>query len=844
MTNRHGLTTFEAEKNIKEYGLNIFYKEKKESILKIIIQQFNDSTIYLLLIASFLSILLKEYIDAVIIFVVLLINTSIGTIQEYKAKKALESLKNLSTPVAKVLRDNKLVTIDVTKVTIDDIVILEEGDIVPADLILLESNILKIDESLLTGESLPIEKKVGDIGKQQLSLGDKFNHAFASTKVIQGNGIGRVIGVGKDTEIGKIAGMLNKNDKELTPLQIKLDKTSKFLGIFTIVLAIFVFIVGLLLHFNALEILVFSISLAVAAIPEGLIAVVTIVLSMGVKKMVKNNAIVRKLNAVETLGSVEIVCSDKTGTITKNELEVKEVFSYLENKTILYKSFFYCNNVKNNIGDPLELALLKFLENNKDFGLKSHLRIKEYPFSSERKMMSVLIEEDNKKMLFSKGAFEILIEKCNRIYYGNKIIRLEGKVIDKIKEKILELENKAYRVLAFAYGEKDIEEELIFLGVVGFIDPPRENIKEAIIKLKKAGITPIMITGDHKNTAYSIGKEIGIIENIDECIEGKELDELINERKSLDKYKVFSRVNPSHKVDIVKYFKECNKVVAMTGDGVNDAPALKKADVGIAMGKGSEVAKESGDIVLVDNNFETIEKAIEEGRNIFTNIKKAVLFLLSSNLGEVLSVLIFLLLKFPLPLLSIHILWVNLISDSLPALALGNDNKYQDIMGDKPRKKDESLFARNGLFVIVFYGVIIFILTSIGFLILPITNLINLGLNVNYSNVKYMLDNQDILLRSRTYAFTILGISQLFHMIGMSNIKESFINIIKNHNWWRLIAFVIGFSLQILVTEFTPLINIFKTVQLSFKEWIYLILVSTIPLIFHEILRKSYRNNL
>lgn len=834
MINRYcGLTDNEVKEKQKEYGLNLIENKKKKTLFKIIISQFNDASVYLLVIAGVLSILLKEFIDFFIIFTVLFINTIIGSVQEYNAEKSLEALKKLSSPKCKVFRNNNLSIIDIEELTLDDIVYLEEGDVVPGDIILLESNYLKVDESLLTGESLPVDKKANS----------KEDKLFSSTTVVSGNGIGKVIGIGMNTEVGKIADLLNE-DNEKTPLQLKLDKLSKILGIVTIILAIIIFLIGILLDFNLLEILIFSISLSVAAIPEGLIAIVTIVLSIGVKKMVKSNAIVRKLNAVETLGEVEILCFDKTGTITKNQLEVKEVFSYSLSKQILYESFLYCNSIKNDIGDPLELSLLNFLKKEGFLGVNKALKVKEYPFSSERKMMSVLMKKDDKNVLYSKGAYEVLIDKCLYINKDNKKEIITNEIKDALYKKVLEMENKAYRVLSFAYKENDLEEDLIFLGLVGFIDPPRENISKSIRLIKKAGIKTLMITGDHKNTAYQIAKEVGIVSSIEQCITGEELDSLIKENKEIDNYLVFSRVNPTHKAKIVSYYKNKNRVVAMTGDGVNDAPALKKADVGIAMGNGSEVCKNSSDIILVDNNFQTIENSIEEGRNIYLNIKKAVLFLLSSNLGEVLICIIFLLLKLPLPLLSIHILWVNLISDSFPALALGSDKKYDDVMNEKPRSKNESLFSKNGLFVTLFYGILICIITSISFLILPIINLKELGLSINLINIKYILENQDILIRARTYSFTTLGITQLFHMIGMSNIKESLVKIIKNKNIMRILAFFIGFSLQIIVTEIPFLVEIFKTSRLSLNEWIWLTLLSTLPLIFHEIIRKEYKSGL
>ncbi len=844
MKNKYqGLSLSEVKENQRKYGENLFSKEEKKSLIKIVLSQFKDSTIYLLIIAGSLSLILKEYLDCIIIFLVLLINTTIGTIQEFKAEKSLDALKKLSSPKCKVFRDSQLISIEVKDLTIDDIVYLEEGDIVPGDLILLESNYLKVDESLLTGESLPVLKNEKYKINISDSLSDRLSFLYASTTIVSGNGIGKVIAIGMQTEVGKIADMLVE-EKEKTPLQIKLDKLSKILGIITFILAIGIFLIGILLSFNSIEILIFSISLAVAAIPEGLIAIVTIVLSIGVKKMVKSKAIVRKLNAVETLGEVEVVCSDKTGTITKNQLEIKEIVSYSSNQKLLYNTFQYCNNVKNNIGDPLELCLHNFLKTKGILEENRLEKLKEYPFSSERKMMSILVKDNDKKILYSKGAYEVIIKKCKFVYKDNKVIDLNNTIINEIENKVTSMENKAYRVIAFAYNEDDLEDNMIFLGVVGFYDPPRKEIKNSIDLMNRAGIKTLMITGDHKNTAFQIAKEVGIASTIDQCINGEELEKKLDSDLPIDEYLVFCRVNPSHKVKIVNYYKKKNKVVAMTGDGVNDAPALKKADVGIAMGNGSEVCKSNSDIVLVDNNFRTIENAIEEGRNIFINIKKAVLFLLSSNLGEVLICVAFLLLRLPLPLLSIHILWVNLISDSLPALALGSDKKYDDVMSDLPRNKNESIFAKNGLFLTFFYGIVIFIITSISFLIIPLKNLLELNLSISISNIRLILENENILINARTYAFTTLGISQLFHMIGMSNIKESSVKILKNKNIMRIVAFACGFLLQILVTEIPMFINIFGTEKLELIEWIWLILISTTPLIFHELLLKEFKTGL
>lgn len=840
---KKGLTQQEAIKKNQEYGLNEIEKQKKQSIIKIVLSQFKDVTVYLLLFATILSILLGEYVDSIIIFIVLVINSTIGTIQEIKAENSIAALKKLSSPNAKVYRDGNLIEIDTKYLTIGDVVYLEEGDIVPADIHITDCNNLKIDESLLTGESFPVEKKDKCNKVKSNNIIDRLCDAFASSKVISGNCEGIVYGIGMQTEVGKIAKQLNTNEKMITPLQQRLEKLSKWLGIIIVGIVLVVFLIAMIFKMDRIEMLIFSISLAVAAIPEGLPAVVTIVLSLGVRKLAMKKTIVRKLPSVETLGSVEIVCTDKTGTITKNELEVQKIYSGIEETSkvegLLKDAFLFCNSLKENKGDPIDVALVNYCKNNGFLADKGTIKIKERPFESELKIMSCIIKKDGKKVYLYKGAPEIIISKCSTMFNGSNISLYKYR----INETLLDLQTRGYRTLAFAYSYDD--KVFSFLGVVGFSDPIRENIAELISVLKKAGIKTIMITGDHKITAYEISKQAGITNSIDECITGDELDQLIEKGEPIDKYKVFARANPSHKAMIIDYYQRKNYVVAMTGDGVNDCPALKKADIGIAMGeKGSDVAKESADMVLTDDNFSTIENAIEEGRNVYINIKKAVLFLLSSNLGEILSVVLFVLLKLPTPLLSIHILWVNLISDSLPALALGSDKKYTDIMDDEPRKKDESIFANKGLFITLFYGILIFILTSVSFLIYPIIALKSQDLSFSLSTIRYILQDEAVLTKARTFAFTTLGMTQLFHMLGMSNVRANLKDLFKHFNGLKAASLIVGIGLQLILLEIPLFSNFFKITHLNALELLWLLGIAVIPLLFQQLLRKTYKRGL
>ena len=696
---KNGLSSTEALRRLEKYGKNKLETKKKKTLFKQFLSQLKVM-IYILIIAAIISAFLGEISDALIILLVIIINAVIGVIQESKAEKALDALKELSTPKALVKRDGSLKEILSEDIVPGDIVIIDAGRYIPGDLRLIDTANLKIEESAFTGESVPSEKDASFLPDKEIPIGDQNNMAFMSTLATYGRGVGVVVGTGMNTEIGKIAKMIEQEENDETPLQKKLSELGKILGFLAVGICILIFIISFFQGRDLLEMFLTSISLAVAAIPEGLPAIVAIVLALGVQRMVKKNAIIRKLPAVETLGSVSIICSDKTGTLTQNKMTVTTVYtndSYIKESEfnlndneskLLVDCMVLCNDAtyseKSQTGDPTEIALLESpfkLNILKEKLEKEFKRIDEIPFDSDRKLMTTVnLVDDKKARVFTKGALDSILSICNKISINGKLLDFTKEYKAKVLENSNIMSDKALRVLAFAYKDiskenivlDSLEKDLVFIGMVGMIDPPRLEVKDSIKLCKSAGITPVMITGDHKNTAFAIANELGIAEDISQAITGHEIDRFKEEEfnEKIINYRVFARVSPEHKVKIVKAFKSHGNIVSMTGDGVNDAPSLKAADIGVAMGiTGTDVSKGASDMILTDDNFSTIVSAVEEGRKIYLNIKKSIVFLLSCNLGEILTLFTAILLNWNSPLQPIHILWVNLITDSFPALA-------------------------------------------------------------------------------------------------------------------------------------------------------------------------------
>lgn len=855
-----GLSKDQAQKRLDEHGLNQLVQSKPKTIIEMFLEQLNSPLIFILFVAAALSMLLHEMGDTVIIISVILLNSAVGVIQEGRAAKALDALKKLTSPHAVVKRDGTYYEIEAGELVPGDLVLLEAGRQVPADIRLVDSSSLKIEESALTGESLAVEKSAKFIAKGTIPIGDRKNMAYMSTNVIYGRGEGIVIATGMNTEIGKIAGMIDKAPQMQTPLQKRLNDLGKFLSIISVVLCVALFGIAVIQRRDIIEMLLTAISLAVAAVPEGLPAVVTIVLALSVSRMVRVNTIVRKLPSVETLGAVSIVCSDKTGTLTQNKMTITECYFNQESigverlneskHNVLIEGFTLCNDAvisdENRLGDPTELALLDManrLSLSRTAFECTMPRVGEIPFDSKRKLMTTYHQSRNRSVSYTKGSCDAILAKCNYIYINGKQVPITTRHKKDIEKAMESMAKKALRVLGLAMSpdaKQPVENNLTFIGMVGMMDPARPEVEEAINLFKHASVKTVMITGDHVETALAIANQLGIASRSSECMSGDELSRLSDQelQNRIGDISVFARVSPEHKVRIVEGFQKRGRIVAMTGDGVNDAPALKTADIGIAMGQnGTDVAKNASDIILTDDNFATIEKAIEEGRGVYENIKKSVLFLLSSNFGEIITMFLSILVGLASPLKSSHILWVNLITDSLPALALGVDrNDTKLLMKKPPRNPKESLFAHGGYFCTIFYGALIGCISLVAFLTIPYGFLKMSGMTFNVENVMMVIKDPGILARCQTYAFTVLGISELFHAIGMRNVEQSIFKMDHKSNKLMIVALFMGLFLQVIVTEIPYLVQLFGTARLSINEWIRLIFLSATPLLAHELL--------
>ena len=869
---KNGLSTSQVKEKQEQFGFNELTAKKKKSLIVKFLEQFKDFMIIVLIIAAIVSGVIgiaqgEGITDTIIILIVVIVNAIIGVAQENKAEKSLEALQKLSSHASKVIRDGKLIVIPSRELVPGDVVVLDTGDYVPADLRIIEAINLKSQESALTGESVPVEKMAEAISSDEVGIGDRTNMLFSSSLITYGRGKGIVVETGMNTEVGKIAQIINSTEEGTTPLQEKLNKLGKTLGIVALAICVVIFAVGMLYGKEPVHMFMTAVSLAVAAIPEGLAAVSTIVLAIGVQRMVKKNAIVKKLPAVETLGSASVICSDKTGTLTQNKMTVEKIFynNYLismrdniaidsELEKLIYISML-CNDTKvgpdNELtGDPTETALI-------DMGMKLNIdvhkifdidRLAELPFDSERKLMSTVHKVNDKYIVYTKGAIDELLKRCDNYIINGKIEEDLENYKSQIGKTNEELAKNALRVLGFAYKELDklptneemqtIENHLTFVGMVGMIDPPREEAKQAVEKCKSAGIKTVMITGDHKITATAIAKQLGILEDESEAITGAELEKMSDEEliKNVRHYSVYARVAPEHKVRIVRAWQANGEIVAMTGDGVNDAPALKNADIGCAMGiVGTDVAKEAADVILTDDNFATVVSAVEEGRRIYGNILKAIQFLLSSNVGEII-VLFTAIMITPLlakwfgitdisalePLLPIQILWINLVTDSLPALALAVDPAEKDIMNKKP-KKEKGIFTKGMSLRVVYQGIMIGLITLAAFII---------GLATPSATT----DSEKIQI-GQTMAFCVLALSELVHVFNVRDNKKSIFKGGLFNNSKLIWATIASASLMFVILFIPALRDIFSIAMLPKENILETILLVFSPILIVEIFK-------
>ena len=849
---KHGLTQQQVKQRLQRYGKNELKQQKKKGLLVRFLSQFSDFMVIILLLAAAVSFVTSyvqkdaDYIDSIIILFIVVVNAIVGMIQESRAEKAIEALKKLSSPESQVIRDGRRVSIDSTELVPGDIVLLETGDLVPADIRLLESNGLKVEESSLTGESVPAEKEAAAVYESDTPIGDRKNMLFSSGCIVSGRGAGVVTETAMSTQVGRIAHMISMEESPQTPLQRKLARTGKILGLGAIFICILIFIMGLFQNIAPLEMFMISISLAVAAIPEGLPAVVTIVLAMGVRRMANNRAIVRRLPAVETLGGASVICSDKTGTLTQNKMTVVELAgdegTFLRGSAEgdqLLKLGTLCSNCEISggkvHGDPTEAAILTACPVHKSELERQWPRIKEIPFSSSRKMMTTVHRmAGGRYRIITKGAPDLLLGNCSFVRSHGEEIPLNSSGRRTLLRKNEEMASRALRVLGVAYrdtinlpAEKDLEKDLVFCGFIGMIDPPRPQVAKAVQQCIQAGIRPVMITGDHAATAAAIGSQLGIMKKGDEVITGSQLNAM--EQRDLERniyrYPIFARVSPEHKVRIVRAFQKHGEVVAMTGDGVNDAPALRAADIGCAMGgSGTDVAKAAADMVLTDDNFATIVSAVREGRGIYENIKKTIHFLISCNIGEILTIFGAFLLQIPTPLLAIQLLWVNLVTDSLPALALGVDPVDDDVMKHKPKRQEESVFSGGMGYNILIEGCLIGALSLFAYTI---------------GRIFFDSNSADPII-GRTMAFAALSFSQIVHAFNMHSEHSVFHSgIFKNSRLW--LAAFICVCLQAAVIVVEPISRIFKTAVLSGGQWLWVVGISLIPLLVVELEKKFFR---
>jgi len=871
---KKGLSSDEAKERFEKYGPNELREKKRITLFQMFLNQFKDFLVVILIAATVVSALLGEITDAVVILAIVVLNATLGVIQESKAEKALESLKKLASPMAKVIRDGKSIEIPASQLVPGDLVLLEAGNFVPADLRLVETVNLKIEEAALTGESVPVEKKAEVVLREDINLGDRINLAFMGSLVTYGRGKGIVVATGMETEIGIIAGMLEEYEEEATPLQRNLEQFGKILGIVSLGICAVIFVLGLIRGIPVFEMFMTSVSLAVAAIPEGLPAVVTIVLALGMHRMIRKNAVIRKLPAVETLGAATIICSDKTGTLTQNQMTVVEFFAkgrrykvsgegYKPFGDILYqdqkvdvsdddvlKKLFTASALCNDaelyneegkwgiLGDPTEGALVVLAKKagfSKEELNTLYPREFEIPFDSDRKRMTTIHKVEGRYQAFVKGAPDVILSLCNYILLDEGVLPLNEEMKEQILEENRAMASKALRVLAVAYRRLDIlpetisseevEKDLIFIGLLGMFDPPRPEVIEAVRVCKEAGIKPVMITGDHKDTAVAIASEIGILRPGGRVLTGAELSKMTDEELEtiVEDVDVYARVSPEHKMKIVKALKNRGHVVSMTGDGVNDAPALKRADIGVAMGiTGTDVAKQSSDMILMDDNFASIVSAVKEGRIIFSNIRKFVFYLLSCNFGEILVIFTGMLLNLPVILKPIQLLWLNLVTDSFPALALGMEAGERDIMKIPPRSPKEGIINREMKWNMTVQSPIIAAATLFSFIV---------GFKI------YKDENV-----ARTFAFTTLITSELLRAYAARSERYSVFSIGFFSNRFMVLSTLISFIL-LLAAIYVPFLRpIFYTVSLTFMDWLYVGGLALVPFAAAEIGKVAVRS--